>query len=163
MDTRDGVRLHIGQLLVHQTRLFREQLYRRASERGWEDVRPAHLQVFGTIKGDGSRLTDLAVSANMSQSSMVELIDDLQQKGYVERRPDPADGRAKLVRLTDKGWATIRLGRQVIAEIERDYAQRIGVDRFEQLCAALQDLLDELEPDFRRRYEEPSPPTVPDA
>jgi len=155
MDTNDGDRLHIGQLLVHQTRLFREQLYRRARERGWEDVRPAHLQVFGTIKADGSRLTDLAAGANMSQSSMVELIDDLQDKGYVERRRDPSDGRAKLVCVTDKGWATIRLGRQIILEIELDYGQRLGTDRFEQLCAALQDLLGELDPDLPRRYKAP--------
>lgn len=138
-------------------RLFREALYRRTIERGFTDIRPAHLHVFGSIKAEGSRLTDLADWTNMGRSSMAELIDDLEAKGYVERRPDPSDGRAKLICLTDHGWRTMRAGRKVIEEIEADYAERIGPERFEAMCRELESLLDQLDPSILARYRVPPP------
>ena len=54
------------------------------------------------------------------------------------------DGRAKLVVLTPAGWDAIRTGRAIIAGIEADYARRLGEERFDAMCQALQDLLDDL-------------------
>lgn len=140
-------RLAIGQLLVHHLRVFREQLLAAsepiAQEAGLR-LRLSHLHVFGNIKAEGTRLTDLAASAGMARPSMAELVDELEADGLLERRPDPTDGRAKLVALTPTGWDAIRTGRTIIARIEGDYARRIGADRFETMCWALQDLLDDL-------------------
>ncbi len=140
-------RLPIGQLLVHHLRVFRGQLL-AAGEPLARDagvrLRLSHLHVFGNIKADGTRLTDLAAWAGMTRPSMAELVDELETDGLVERRPDPSDGRAKLVALTPAGWDAIRTGRAIIARIEADYALRIGAERFETMCWALQDLLDDL-------------------
>ena len=46
--------------------------------------------------------------------------------------------------LTPAGWDAIRAGRAIIAGIEADYASRIGTERFDAMCQALQDLLDDL-------------------
>jgi DNA-binding MarR family transcriptional regulator len=140
-------RLPIGQLLVHHLRIFREQLLAEADLAAKEagvELRMSHLHVFGNIKAEGTRLTDLAAWAGMARPSMAELIDELEADGLVERRPDPSDGRAKLVALTPAGWDAIRTGRAIIARIEADYAERIGPERFEATCWALQDLLDDL-------------------
>jgi DNA-binding MarR family transcriptional regulator len=75
---------------------------------------------------------------------MAELVDELEADGLLERRPDPSDGRAKLVVLTPAGWGAIHAGRAIIAGIEANYAHRIGAERFEAMCQALQDLLDDL-------------------
>lgn len=72
---------------------------------------------------------------------MSELVDDLQRIGIVERRPDPSDGRAKLICLTDAGWEAMRTARRVIAEIEADYARRLGPERFENAVQTLDELL----------------------
>jgi DNA-binding MarR family transcriptional regulator len=138
-------------------RLFREALYTRTIERGFSDIRPAHLQVFGSIKAEGSRLTDLADWTNMGRSSMAELIDDLEVRGYVERRPDPSDGRGKLICLTDRGWRAMRAGREVIEEIEARYAERIGRERFEAMCRELENLLGQLDPSILASYRAPPP------
>ena len=146
-------RLRIGQLLVNLLRLFRAELSTRSDAgEGVEGIRPAHLQLFGSIKADGSRLTELAASAAVSLSTMAELVDDLESLGYVERQQDPADGRAKLVCLTTAGWGAIRTGRAIIEQIEADWGSRVGPERFEALCRAMQDLLDDLDPDVRKRY-----------
>lgn len=151
-------RLAIGQLLGNLTRLFRAELTLRGEESaGVEGIRPAHLQVFGSIKAEGSRLTELAGSTGLSLSAMSELVDSLEALGYLERAPDPSDGRAKLVCLTDSGWQAIRKGRRLIQAIEADWADALGDGRFEALCLGLQDLLDELDPRVRENYATPPP------
>ncbi len=146
-------RLPVGQLLGNLLRLFRSQLAERGEDSpGVEGIRPAHLQVFGVIKADGSRLTDLAGWADMSLSAMAELVDSLEQLGYVERRPDPRDGRAKLVCLTDSGWHAMNEGRRLIAQIEASWSDALGKDRFTTLCAEMQALIDLLDPTIRPRY-----------
>ena len=86
-------RLPIGQLLVHHLRVFREQLL-AAREPIAQDaenlrLRLSHLHVFGNIKAEGTRLTDLAAWAGMARPSMAELVDELEADGLLERRPDP--------------------------------------------------------------------------
>jgi DNA-binding MarR family transcriptional regulator len=154
MPTQPSVpRLPVGQLLGNLIRLFRVELAGRGeSSAGVEGIRPAHLQVFGVIKADGTRLTDLAGWADMSLSAMAELVDGLEQLGYVERRPDPRDGRAKLVCLTDSGWRAMHEGRRLIAQIEADWGAALGSDRFESLCGEMQTLLDLLDPAISTRY-----------
>jgi DNA-binding MarR family transcriptional regulator len=153
MSTGNVERMPIGQLLANLVRLFRAELATRgATLDGVAGIRPAHLQVFGTIKADGSRLTDLATASNVSLSSMAELVDDLERLGYLERRPDPRDGRAKLVCLTATGWQAIGQGRGIIEGIEADWGQRLGQQRFQELCQALQALIDDLDPDVSQNY-----------
>jgi len=150
-------RLPIGQLLVNLLRLFRAELAARGEAGANVDgIRPAHLQVFGVIKADGSRLTDLADSAGLSLSSMAELVDDLESLGYVQRQPDPSDRRAKLVGLTPSGWRAIKTGRAIIEQIEHDWGSRIGHQRFATMCRSMQDLLDGLDREIRRDYVTPA-------
>jgi DNA-binding MarR family transcriptional regulator len=146
----------VGQLLVNLLRLFRGELARRgAALEGAQLIRPAHLQVFGSIKADGSRLSELASAAGLSLSAMAELVDDLERFGYLTRQPDPADGRAKLIRLTDQGWKAITAGRKIIEHIENDWKTAIGQERYETLRATMQDLLDELDPRVTQQYAPP--------
>jgi DNA-binding MarR family transcriptional regulator len=134
-------RVHIGQLLTQLTRLFQTELFDRLIAAGLKDARVPHTHVTAYIKAEGSRLTELAAQARMTLPAMSELVDDLQRIGIVERRPDPSDGRAKLICLTDAGWEAMRTARGVIAEIEADYAQLVGVERFEAAAQTLDELL----------------------
>jgi DNA-binding MarR family transcriptional regulator len=138
-------RRKIGQLLVQMTRLFRKDLFARLSDQtGLAGIRPSHLHVFANMVGGGRRLTELADAASMSLSSMQELVDDLERRGIVERQPDPSDRRAKLIVLTDKGLAVLAPTGSIIEGLEREYADRIGDERFEAMCLALNALIDDL-------------------
>jgi DNA-binding MarR family transcriptional regulator len=141
LSTPSTSRLHIGQLLTQLTRLFQTELFDRLLAAGLEDARVPHTHVTAYIKAEGSRLTELAAQARMTLPAMSELVDDLQRIGIVERRPDPSDGRAKLICLTDAGWEAMRTARRVIAEIEADYAQLVGAERFEAAAQTLDELL----------------------
>ena len=87
-------RLAIGQLLVRLLREFRIELFAPAATHGYADMRQPYMHVFGNVGIDGVRLTDLAARAQLSLATTSELVSQLQQLGYLERRPDPRDGRA---------------------------------------------------------------------
>lgn len=141
-------RRKIGQLLIQMTKLFRKDLFARLGDQpGLVGIRPSHLHVFANMVGGGKRLTQLADAASMSLPSMQELVDDLERRGIVERQPDPSDGRAKLIVLTDRGLAALAPAGAIIAGLEREYADRIGTDRFEEMCLALDALVADLEDD----------------
>ena len=117
---------------------FTDELARRIAQTGYSDVRPTHGCVFGNIDPEGSRLTDLAERAGMTKQSVGEVTSELEQRGYLERAPDPSDGRAKIIRLTEKGRAAQALGRELIDDIESDWAERFGAERVAGLRDALE-------------------------
>lgn len=134
--------LPIGQLLTRTLRAFRVDLYGRAQDAGYGDIREAHLQVFGSIDWTGTRLTELAARSNMTRPAMAELVDELEQAGYLARSPDPSDGRAKLIRPTRKGKRVLTRALRAVDDIERGYAREIGAERFDALVSSLESLLD---------------------
>jgi DNA-binding MarR family transcriptional regulator len=104
-------------------------------------IRTAHMQggcVFGNVDPDGTRLTDLADRAHMTKQSVGEVVTDLQRLGYVERIPDPSDGRAKIIRLTAWEHEGQALGWKLINDIERDWTERCGADQIAALREALE-------------------------
>jgi DNA-binding MarR family transcriptional regulator len=117
---------------------FREELSRRVADTDFRDIRITHGCVFGNIDPAGSRLTDLAERAHMTKQSVGEVVTDLGRLGYLERVPDPADGRAKIIRLTERGREAQALGREIIDEIEQEWAERFGAERVAALREALE-------------------------
>ena len=107
--------------------------------------KPKHSAVFAQISPDGSRLTELARKANMSPQAMGELVDELVEMGYVVRRPDPQDGRAKLIVLTRRGRAAVAAGVRTIDGIEERVTEILGEQGHRQLRRLLTKLLDAAE------------------
>jgi DNA-binding MarR family transcriptional regulator len=117
---------------------FEEELTKRVADTPYSDIRITHGCVFGNIDPEGTRLTELAERAFMTKQSVGEVVSDLEQRGYAERVPDPSDGRAKIIRLTERGQAARALGMQLIDELEQEWGERFGADR----VAALRDALE---------------------
>ena len=104
--------------------------------------KPKHSAVFAQINPDGSRLTELARKAGMTPQAMGELVDELVDMGYVVRRPDPGDGRAKLIVLTERGRGAVAAGRQTIEGIEEEVTEILGARGHHELRRLLSKLLD---------------------
>lgn len=117
---------------------FASELERRVADTAYNDIRITHGCVFGNIEPDGSRLTELAHRARMTKQSVGEVATELEQRGYLERVPDPSDGRAKIIRLTERGRAAQSLGLGIIEEIEQEWAERYGAERVAALREALE-------------------------
>ena len=107
-----------------------------------DDLRPAHGNAMEQLEmDDGLRLTDLATRAGMTAQSMGELVDDLEGKGYLERRPDPSDRRAKRIYLTAQGRENARVAKQAIAEVEAALIELLGEQHYGELRRALEDII----------------------
>jgi DNA-binding MarR family transcriptional regulator len=115
------------------------------------DIRDPHQQIFGTIGMGGVRLTELAARAQLSLAATSELVNDLQELGYLERRPDPSDGRAKLICLTERGRGLMANAGDRVVAIEQDRSDIVGKRAFTDMCATMQRLLDHLDPDEGHR------------
>jgi DNA-binding MarR family transcriptional regulator len=114
------------------------------------DVRPTHSAVLANIDIEtGTRATVLAERAAVSKQAMGELIDELEGRGFVERVPDPADGRAKLIRLTRPGRKLIDAAYEVIGEMEAALLERAGrrnVETTRRTLGTLVEILSEMAP-----------------
>ena len=94
---------NVAPLLREPFLAFIAELLRRLHAIGYDDLRVAHLVVFQHLDPAGSRITELAAKAQMAKPSMAYLVESLEKAGYLERVPDPSDGRARLVQLTARG------------------------------------------------------------
>lgn len=106
--------------------------------------RPAHSAVFAHIDIEGgTRLTTLAARANMTPQALGELVDDLEELGYLTRQPDPDDRRAKRIVLTERGRACVTAAQQVIVEMETELAALLGARSVQALHRMLTKIAEE--------------------
>jgi DNA-binding MarR family transcriptional regulator len=101
--------------------------------RGFADLRPAHGFAFTLLSGGGATLVELAQHLGVTKQAAGQMVDDLVAKGYVERRPHPTDARARLVVLTDRGWACTRAADAAAEETLRPWAEQMGERRLNEL------------------------------
>jgi DNA-binding MarR family transcriptional regulator len=105
---------------------LQDELFARLGEAGYDELHPRHGAVLAYLDEDGIRATDLARLSGRHKQVIGRIVDELEELGYVERRPDPLDRRAKLILPTERGLDQVRLGDEIIAEIEARHAQQIG-------------------------------------
>ena len=91
----------LGDLLMRVARTQRRRW--RDALAPW-DLSPHQARALRVVcERDGVRLSDLAESLHIAPRSATEVADGLQERGLVERLPDPGDRRAVLLRATDAG------------------------------------------------------------
>ena len=107
------------------------------AEAGFDDIRRAHNAVVVNLPATGRRLTELAEAAGMTKQAMAQLVDDLVATGYLARRPDPDDRRAKLIVWADRGMAAHEQTLEIFAEIDKELTRLIGRQPMAQMKDAL--------------------------
>ena len=137
---------HLGVLLRDPALAINELVGEALEAEGFANLGLAHLSIGQHVADLGSRVTELAQLAQVTKPTVVYLVNDLERYGYVERIPDPDDGRAKLVRLTPRGEQAVGVARRTVAQIEQDWSQAFGERDFERLRALLKRLHDLLWP-----------------
>jgi DNA-binding MarR family transcriptional regulator len=97
--------------------------YAKASAAALEDLPggPRGYQVLATTNSEGSkRQLDLAAQLGVDRTVMTYLLDDLEKAGLVQRRPDPADRRARLIAPTDLGVETLCALENRLSAVEQE-------------------------------------------
>ncbi len=95
------------------------------------DITPAHLRALRALKRHGTmRLSVLSDHLHIAPRSTTEVVDALESRGLVRRRPDPGDRRATLVEATEQGTAILEATRAARGtEAERVFGQLSATDR----------------------------------
>ena len=89
------------------------------------------------IDVDGTRVSVLAERAQVAKQTATALVDRLERAGYVERVPDPTDGRARLVRPTARAAQALPAARAEEDRIEAEWRAHLGDARMDALRDAL--------------------------
>jgi DNA-binding MarR family transcriptional regulator len=105
--------------------------------RGFDDTRPAHGFAFARLAPHGATVGQLAEHLGVTKQAASQLVDELVGKGYVARQAHETDARARLVVLTERGWACTRAADAAAAEIIAPWLDALGPTRFHRLCADL--------------------------
>jgi DNA-binding MarR family transcriptional regulator len=135
----------VGVLLRTPHHAVVTRIHQDLAARGFADLHPAHLTVFQNIEAEGSRPSVLAAKAQITKQSMGYLVDYLEERDYVRREPDPLDGRARLVRLTARGWQVMDAAFAIVDKLEAEWAAQLGEERFQQLQEGLDALFEIVE------------------
>lgn len=140
--TRDALevkkRASALQLLFKCARLANERAMARINEQAGKPVlKGAHTALLPHLSYDGVRVVELARKLQISKQAVSQALAEMAEAGVVELTPDPSDGRAKLVRLTAEGAASIARGLSVLQAIERELSGEIGEAKMRALHDAL--------------------------
>ena len=124
-------------LMFIASRAAADRIFSAVHDAGFDDVTIAQSRLMMGIDAEGTRLSALADRAQIAKQTATALVDKLERAGYVERVPDPSDGRARLVRMTPRAEAALPIARAEEARIEAEWEAHLGPERMGQLREAL--------------------------
>src|ERR1700754_4056739 len=99
------------------------QLTRRVYRRATEDVLGLKLKaymVLTNLREGALPQADLCGAMQMDANNTVLLLNDLESKGFVERRRDPADRRRHIVAITDAGHDALAHAERAMESLEEE-------------------------------------------
>ncbi len=149
-------RISSSLLMFISYRAAEDRILAAVAEAGFDDMTRAQARLLAGIDAPGTRLVVLAERARIAKQTALALVNGLESSGYVERGPDPSDGRARLVRLTARGHSVLPRAWAEEARIEAEWEAQLGRDRMRALREALWELALLADPQLQ-------PPTEPAA
>ncbi|MBB5260846.1 DNA-binding MarR family transcriptional regulator [Rhizobium leguminosarum] len=130
-------RSNIGRRMNEAVRIFENRIIENLKAKGHSELTAAHINLTRNLDEDGTRLTELARRASLTKQSMSELVDQVERTGLIEKRQDPADGRAKLVCFTDSGFVWLEAFHQSLEVAEGEMRDQLGPAMVDLMVEAL--------------------------
>lgn len=132
----------IGALLRMAWQALHEELYSELHKAGFDDLREVHRPLLRYPPIDGMRPTDLAAQLGISKQATNDLIRDLEVMGYLRSERDAVDGRARILRYTERGWRLFDIGTRISRGIGERWARSIGQERYDELATTLRAIVE---------------------
>lgn len=136
---------HVAVLFFVAHRAVEQRVFAALREAG-HDLTLAQARLCARIGPHGTRLTELAESAQVTKQTAGALVDQLERRNFVERVPDPTDARARLVRLGPLGRAAQDLAREVEAQVTEEWTRHLGVGEMRRLRRTMERLREVTDP-----------------
>jgi DNA-binding MarR family transcriptional regulator len=127
----------LSQVGIYAARQFAERMAE-------VDLQPPLFRVLNLVEAaEGQSQQAIGEAIQVPPSRMVALVDELEQRGMVERRPDPADRRVRALFLTEKGRETLTRGRAIAKQHEKELTRGMAAADRKRLTELLQKIVDE--------------------
>jgi DNA-binding MarR family transcriptional regulator len=133
----DGPGFELPLRLLLAFRVLIDDVHAELARQGHPDLRPMHGFVLQAIGPDGTTAAELGRRLGISKQAAGKTIDALEQLGYLERGPDPADARRKVVRLTGRAVDALELSARTFDDLRARWAEVLGPARLRALEADL--------------------------
>lgn len=131
----------LARLLAMAFRQLIDRLHERLAEEGWHDVRGPYGFVLLAVRDGEMTATGLTALLGVTKQATSQLLDAMERDGYVARRADAADGRAKRVVITPRGRTLLDAVERIYAELDAEWAAHIGPARVDALRASLHEAM----------------------
>jgi DNA-binding MarR family transcriptional regulator len=132
---------NMGRDLAFLSRELSRSLMQKSVARGHKGLKLNWDTVFLNLDfRDGSRIVDLAQINGLTKQAMSQIVAEIEQQGYVAKKDDPNDGRARKIKLTAKGKKMVQDSMESYSELEAEYEALIGrekLDLFQEIAAEL--------------------------
>jgi DNA-binding MarR family transcriptional regulator len=123
--TRSG-KPDFGILLLLAEQEFVSSLRAATAGQGYDDQGRSDGFVLRTLGAGPTSISGLAERLAITKQGASQIVDDMERRGYVERRPDPNDARARLLQLTSRGEAALEAARKFHRAYERRLRRQFG-------------------------------------
>jgi DNA-binding MarR family transcriptional regulator len=118
--------IDFGLLLAKAFQELIDELHATMGEGGFDDIGRNDGFVFRALAGQPTTVSALSARLEISKQGTGQIIDDMERRGYVRRRPDPSDARARLVELSDRGTAALECARTFHRSYESRLVAKVG-------------------------------------
>ncbi|TDU82197.1 MarR family transcriptional regulator [Kribbella voronezhensis] len=108
-----------GILLVLAEQEFVRELRASLAAQGFDEQGRSDGFVLRTLGATPMTISALAERLEISKQGAGQIVDDMERRGFVVRRPDPTDGRARLLHLSERGEAALAAARKFHQAYER--------------------------------------------
>ena len=127
---------HVTRHLVAVSSAVRLRMRRGLSDRG-HDLSASTTQLVPNLPLEGMGMSELSQHVGMSLQRTGQLVQQLEDDGYVTRERDENDGRAKRVVYTDRGRQLLGDIDALLETIEAEFVEVLGATRFRSLVRDL--------------------------
>jgi alkylhydroperoxidase/carboxymuconolactone decarboxylase family protein YurZ/DNA-binding MarR family transcriptional regulator len=125
-EERSGVDQPLVDLLPNLGRLLTGRLREQLEQSPYADLNVIHAWVLRVMPAEGARVTELASRGGVSTQGASEAVTDLVGREYLDRFEDERDGRAKIIRLTEKGLGAHAFLKELDRELEAHLVAELG-------------------------------------
>ncbi len=124
-------------LLATAWSILVDELHKELAKVGYGDIRPTHGFAFQLLAPNGATGNELAEHLGVTKQAASQMIDFLEERGYVTRKPHPTDKRGKIVILTQRGWDCIQTVETILAKLEHHWSTVLGSEHMKMLITDL--------------------------